>query len=94
MFVCVCVCIITAASQYSTFEPTILFVLIDFIFFKIFLYGPFFKIFIEFVTILFLFYVLLFGLRSLWDLAPQSGTKPAASAPKGKVLTTAPPGKS
>ena len=30
---------------------------------------PFFKVFIEFVTILFLFYVLDFWLRGMWDLS-------------------------
>ena len=31
--------------------------------------GPFFKVFIEFVTILLLFYVLGFGPRGMWDLS-------------------------
>ena len=38
------------------------------IYFKIFLTWTIFKVFIEFVTILFLFYVLLFWLRYMWDL--------------------------
>ena len=46
-----------------------------------------FKVFIEFVTILFLFYV--FWPRGMWDLI-----EPASLALEGEVLTTGPPGKS
>lgn len=38
------------------------------LFYLRFLYGPFLNIFIEFVTI-FLFYVLVFCLRGIWDLS-------------------------
>ena len=43
-------------------------------FFKdFFLYGPFLKPLIESVTILFLFYVLLFWPRGVWDLGSLTG---------------------
>ena len=51
-----------------------------------------FKVFIEFVTILLLFYVL--GHEACGILAPQPGIEPAPPAQEGKVLTTGPPGKS
>ena len=50
-----------------------------------------FKVFIEFVTILFLFYV---GHEACGIIAPQPGIEPAPPALEGKVLTTGPPGKS
>ena len=54
-----------------------------------------FKVFIEFVTILLLFYVFwFFGLKARGILAPQPGIEPAPPAPEGEVLTTEPPGKS
>ena len=66
-----------------------------------------FKVFIEFVTLLLLFYVLVFfstrcGISSLtWDfffvgLTPWPGIKPTPPHPAlvGGVLTTGPPGKS
>ena len=46
-------------------------------FLKIFLCGPFFKVFIEFVTISFLFYVLIFWHKACRISAPQPGIKPA-----------------
>jgi len=49
-----------------------------------------FKVFIEFVTILFLFYV---GHEACGIIAPQPGIEPAPPALEGKVLTTGPPGK-
>ena len=52
-----------------------------------------FKVFIEFVTILLLFYVF-FWLRSMWDLSSQPGIELAPPALEGKVLTTGPPRKS
>ena len=52
----------------------------------------FFKVFIEFVTILLLFYVLVFQPGGMWD--PQPGIEPTPPALEGKVLTTGPPGKS
>ena len=51
-----------------------------------------FKVFIEFVTILPLFYVLDFWPRGMWD--PRSGIKPAPLTSEGEVLTTGPLGKS
>ena len=53
------------------------------------------KIFTEFVRALLLFYVFGFlGHEDCGILAPQPGIESAPSAFKGKVLTTAPPGKS
>ena len=64
-------------------------------FFKIFFWcGPFFKVFIAFVTILFLFYVWFFGCEACGILAPQPGLKPAPPALEDEVLTTGPPGRS
>ena len=42
---------------------------ISFVFFKIFLMWTIFKVFIEFVTILLLFYVLFFWLQGMGDLS-------------------------
>ena len=64
-------------------------------FFKIFFYVDFFKVFIEFVTILVLFYVLFFfGPEACGILAPQPSIEPIPSALEGEVLTTRPPGQS
>ena len=52
------------------------------------------KVFIEFVIILFLFYVLVFWLRGMWILATQLGIESAPLALEGELLTTGPPGKS
>ena len=52
-----------------------------------------FKVSIEFVTTLFLFYVLdffFFGFRVYGILAPQPEIKAASSALEGEVLTTGP----
>ena len=49
-----------------------------------------FKVFIEFVTVLLLFYVLLFGLKVCGILAPQPGIESL----EGEVLTTGLPGNS
>ena len=49
-----------------------------------------FKVFIEFVTILLLFYVWFFGYEACRILGPG----PGIAALKGEVLTTGPPGKS
>ena len=46
------------------------------------------KVFIEFVTLLLLFYVLSFGLEVHGILALQAGIKPAPPASKGEVLTS------
>ena len=54
-----------------------------------------FKVFTEFVALLFLFYiVLLFGWEACGILTPQPGIKPIPPALEGEVLTTEPPGKS
>ena len=52
----------------------------------------FFKIFIEFVTVLLLSYALFFGQEACSILTPQPGTEPAPPALEGEFLTTAPPG--
>ena len=57
--------------------------------------GPVFKVFIEFVTILLLFYVLEFWPRGMWDLNYLTSDQTCTpSALEGEVLTTGPPGKS
>ena len=53
-----------------------------------------FKVFIEFVTTLLLFYVLVFGLKACGILAPYPGIEPAPPALEGEVLTTGPSGES
>ena len=50
-----------------------------------------YKVFIEFVTILLLFYVFFFFGHSVCGIL--AGIEPAPTALKGKVLTTIPPGK-
>ena len=56
-----------------------------------------FKVFIELVTILLMFYVLVFfffGHEACGILAPRQGIKPTTPVLEGKILTTGPPGKS
>ena len=53
-----------------------------------------FKDFIEFATILLLFYVLIFSCNAYGILAPQPGAEPASPALEGDVLHTGLPGKS
>ena len=54
-----------------------------------------FKVFLEFVTVLLLFFTLwFFGLESCGILAPQTGIEPAAPALESEVLITGLPGKS
>ena len=54
-----------------------------------------FKVFIEFVTILLLFYVLVFfGHKACGIPAPCAGLKPTLPALEGEILTTGTPGKS
>jgi len=48
----------------------------------------FFKVFIEFVIVLLLFYVLFFWLKACGILAPRLGIKPIPPALEGEVLTT------
>ena len=54
-----------------------------------------YKVFIEFVTILFLFYILgcSFGCEEYGILVPGLGVEPTTPVLEGKVLTTRPPGK-
>ena len=53
-----------------------------------------FKVFFEFVTILPLFYVLVFwGHEACEILAPQPGIEPVPPALEGEFLITGPPGK-
>ena len=49
--------------------------------------------FIEFVTILLLFYVLAFWPRGMWDLSSWARNRTISPALGGEVLTTGPPGK-
>ena len=67
---------------------------LPFFFFKVFLMWTIFRVFIEFATILLLFYVLVFGGRHVGILAPWPGIEPAPPALEGGVSTTGPPGKS
>ena len=55
-----------------------------------------FKLFIEFVTILLLFHVLVFWPQGMWDsqLLDQGSNLDPTPALEGEVLTTGPPGKS
>ena len=62
--------------------------------FFFFLIWTIFKVFIEFVTILFLFYVLAFWPQACGILAPKAGIEPTLPALEGEVLTTGPPGES
>ena len=53
-----------------------------------------FQAFVEFVTVLFLIYVLLFWLQGIWNPAPRPGIEPQLPALEGEVLPTGWPGKS
>ena len=53
-----------------------------------------FNVFIEYVTILLLFYVLVFGRKANGILAPRPGIEPAPPALEGEVSTTGSTGKS
>ena len=53
-----------------------------------------FKVFVEFVTILLLFYVLVFDHEACEILVPPPGIKPTPPTLEGEVLTNGPPGKS
>ena len=62
-----------------------------------FLCRPFFKVFIEFVTILLMFFffnVLVFCLQGMCDLSSPTRNEPTSPSLEDKVLTTGPPGKS
>ena len=56
--------------------------------------GTIFKVFIEFVTILFLLYVLVLGIKARGILAPQPGTEPALPSLEDEFLTSGSPGES
>ena len=52
------------------------------------------KVFIEFATVLLLFYVLALGRQACGLLASRPGTEPTPPTLEGNALTTGPPGKS
>ena len=54
----------------------------------LYLMWTIFKGFVEFVMILILFYVLVFGLEACGIVAPQPGIEPTPYALKGEILTT------
>ena len=56
--------------------------------------GTIFKVFIEFVTILFLLYVLVLGIKARGILAPQPGTEPALPSLEDEFSTSGSPGES
>ena len=58
-----------------------------------FLMQTIFKDLIDFVTVLFLFYTLVFWLPGMGILASRPKTKPTPPVLEGGVLTTGPPGK-
>ena len=65
------------------------------LFLKIFFdVGIFFKVFIECVTTLFLFYVLVFWPQGMWDLCSPTRDQILTLAMEGEDLTTGQPGKS
>ena len=53
-----------------------------------------FKVFIEFVTSLLLFYVLVLWLQGIWDISSLTRNETHTLTLEGKVLTTGLPGKS
>ena len=59
-----------------------------------FLTWTIFKVFIEFVTILLLFYILVFGSCSMWDLSFPTSDQTCTPCIGRGVLATGPPGKS
>ena len=65
-----------------------------FLSFFFFLTWTIFKVFIEFLTILLLFYVLVYGPEACGILTPQPRIELSFPALEGRVLTTGPPGKS
>ena len=69
---------------------------LNFYFFQRFFFmWTIFKAFVEFVTLLFLIYILgFFGHETCRIWAPQPGIKPALLALEAEVLTSGPPGKS
>ena len=67
-------------SQYGTIWTDLIF----YYFFKIFFMWTIFKVFIEFVTILLWFYVLVFWLQVIRILAPHPGIEPTPPALEDK----------
>ena len=66
-----------------------------FFFFFFFLMWTTFTVFLEFATVLLLFYVLVFfGPEACGISAPRPGIEPTPPALEGEVPTTGPPGKS
>ena len=65
-----------------------------FVFKDFFDVDHFLKVFIEFITKLFLFHILVFGLQVCVILVPWLEMEPAPSALEDGVLTTGPSGKS
>ena len=61
------------------------------LFLKISFDVGYFKTLCEFVTILLLFYVLVFWPQGMWDLCSRLAVKLAPPALEGEVLTTGPP---
>ena len=57
-------------------------------------FVSFLEVFIEFVTILFLFHVSVFWPGGMWDLSCLTRDEPTPTALEGKVLITGLPGKS
>ena len=70
-----------------SFSFTLLFYL-SLSFFFFFWMWTIFKVLIEFVTILFLFYIWFFGHEACGLLVPWPGIKPAHPALEGEILTT------
>ena len=65
-----------------------------FSFLDVFLMWTIFKVFIEFVSILLLFHIFIFGCKACGILAPGQGIEPISPTLEGGFLTTGPPGKS
>ena len=67
-----------------------------FIFLMWIIFFFFFKVFIEFVTVLLLFYVLVFWQRGVWDLSSptRDRTHTRCIGRRSTALTTGPPGRS
>ena len=62
-------------------------------YFRVFYMWIIFKVFIELVTILLLFDILIFWLRDLCDLSSSTRDQTHTPALESEVLTTGPPGK-
>ena len=59
-----------------------------------FLMWTIFKVFIEFATMLLLFYILVLWLRGMWDLSSPTRDRTRTPAMEGEVLSTGPPRRS